>query len=269
MRLMPRWLRVFLLLNVVQDLVIALSGLALGGRIVLPLQHVTPLNARFIASLYLAGGVGVALSALVKHAVDTRVVLAAFLVITTLVEVMTFVAWDDFSAGGIPAVWIFTYTVDPIVATSAFVVLGLWRPALPGTHRLTPLFVCQLVLFGAFGVALLAVPGSVADIWPWGLTPLLGRVYGSFFSAFAVGAALAAVERRRAALRPFVASTIAFLVASAASSAIHHEKFADTAKTWTWVVVHGAGIAAFAAALVALSAPQARDRVLAPVPQKR
>jgi hypothetical protein len=264
MRLMPRWLRVFLVLNIVQDLVIALSGLALGGRIVLPLQHVTPLNARFIASLYLAGGVGVGVSALIRYAVDARVVLAAFLVITTLVELMTFVAWDDFSAGGVPAVWIFTYTVDPIVAAAAFVALGLWRPALPGWHRLTPLFVCQLVLFGAFGVALLAAPGSVAEIWPWGLPALLGRVYGSFFCAFAVGAALAAWERRGEALRPFVLSTLAFLIASAVSSAIHHAKFSDSPETWTWVAVHAVGIAAFGAALVALRAPQARGPALAP-----
>jgi hypothetical protein len=60
---MPVWLRVFLLINVVQDFAIGF-GLIAPAHIVVPLKGLTPLNARFIAALYLGGGVTILLAAL-------------------------------------------------------------------------------------------------------------------------------------------------------------------------------------------------------------
>jgi hypothetical protein len=47
---------------------------------------------------------------------------------------------------------------------------------------------------GALGVALLADPSTVNHIWPWLLTPLVGRILGVWFGALAVAYAWAVVD---------------------------------------------------------------------------
>jgi hypothetical protein len=251
----PRWLLAFLLLNVGEDCSIGISGLALGNRILVPLQGLTPLNARFIATLYTAGAVAVGLTLLARNVVDLRIVLVAFEAITLLVLVMTFVYWREFTADGTPIGWLFTYTVDPIVGAFAIVWLGLRRPAAPGRHPLSALFALGAVFFGALGAALIVDPRAVAHGWPWGITPLLGRVYGSFFCAFGVGCALAVWERRGAALRPFTVATLALFAVSAAVSIYHKSRFHASPQTTVWLCVHVVGVMAFAAALVVLARP--------------
>lgn len=96
------WLRVSFVVNVVQDFGLGLSGLLFPEHFLLPLQGLTPLNARFVGALYLGGGVVILCAAAVSSVVDARIALWSFLVITTLVLAMTLVYWADFSAGGVP-----------------------------------------------------------------------------------------------------------------------------------------------------------------------
>ena len=184
---LPRWLRAFFLLNVIQDFAIGFTGLLAPEHIVIPLKGLSPLNARFIAALYLGGGVVILIVAFVRRAVDARIALYAFFVITALVLLMTFAYWEEFTTDGVPWLWLFTYIVNPILAPLAIVTLGLVGPAEPGGHRLTALFIGEAVVFGASGIALLLAPERMVDAWPWALTPLLARVYAAFFLAFAVG----------------------------------------------------------------------------------
>ena len=103
----------------------------------IPLKGLSPLNARFIAALYLGGGVVILIVAFVRRAIDARIALYAFFVITALVLLMTFGYWEEFTTDGVPWLWLFTYIVDPILAPLAIVTLGLVGPAEPGGHRLT------------------------------------------------------------------------------------------------------------------------------------
>lgn len=254
---MPVWLRVFLLINVVQDLAIGF-GLIAPARIVVPLKGLTPLNARFIAALYLGGGITILLAALVRRAVDARIALYAFDVITMLVLVMTFVYWPRFTVDGLPWLWLTTYVVDPVLATFAIIALGLGRPADPGRHRLSGLFAAQAAVFGACGLALLLAPDAVLAGWPWTLTRLLARVYAAFFIAFAVGAVLSAGERRPEALRPFVGGSLALLLLTLGVSLLHLDRFDQGGIRWLWFAIHVLGVAAFGYALVSLSRPSAR-----------
>jgi hypothetical protein len=254
---MPVWLRVFLLINVVQDFAIG-YGLIAPAHIVVPLKGLTPLNARFIAALYLGGGVTILLAALVRRAVDARIALYAFDVITVLVLVMTFVYWPRFTVDGVPWLWMTTYVVDPVLATVAILALGLVRPAEPGRHRLSALFAAEAVVFGACGLALLLAPDAVLEGWPWTLTRLLARVYAAFFIAFAVGAVLSARERRAEALRPFAGGSLALLVLTLGVSLLHLARFDHGGIRWLWFTIHVLGVALFGYAIVTLRRPTAR-----------
>jgi hypothetical protein len=257
LRPMPRWLRVFLVVNVVEDLATGLSGLVGGTRILAPL-HVSPLNARFIGALYLGGAVGVGLGAGVRALVDARIVLYAFWLITVLVLVMTVVYWHDFSADGTPWIWLATYVVDPVVATIAISVLALWRAGDPGRHRLSPLLAAEAVLLLAAGAAMLVAPHAMRHVWPWAFTPLLARVYAAFFFAFGVAAAVGAGERRRPALVTVVAGSLTLFAGSGIASLVHHDRFGSSPQTAGWIAVHAVAIVALAVALVSLRQRPAR-----------
>jgi hypothetical protein len=136
----PWLLRVFLLVNVVQDFGLGISGLVFPRHILIPLKGLTPLNARFVGSLYLGGGIVILCAALVRRAVDTRIALYSLFVITVLVLGMTFVYWTSFTAGGVPRLWMITYLADPVVVPVFLVTLGLVRSTAPGPHGLTGLF---------------------------------------------------------------------------------------------------------------------------------
>jgi hypothetical protein len=251
----PWWLRLFLLVNVVQDIAIGLSGWLSPTRSLLPLKGLTPLNGRFIASLYLGGGVVILVAALVRRAVDARLALCSFLVITLLVLVMTLVYWREFTRGGIPWQWMTTYVADPVVCLVALVALRLGPPARPGRHRLSAPFLTVAAVLGVVGVAMLTAAPGVLRAWPWTLTPLLSRVYAAFFLAFAVGAALAAGERRKAAVAGIVAGLLVMFCLSLAVSLVHLSRFDVGAPRWVWFGVHGTLIALAATSGLSLRHP--------------
>lgn len=251
----PLWLRLFLLVNVVQDVAIGLSGWFSPTDSLLPLKGLTPLNGRFIASLYLGGGVVILVAALVRRAVDARLALCSFLVITLLVLVMTLAYWGEFTRGGIPWQWMVTYVADPVVCLVALVALRLGPAGRPGRHRLSVVFLTVAAVLGIVGLAMLTAAPGVLQAWPWTLTPLLSRVYAAFFLAFSVGAAMAASERRTAAVASIAAGLLVLLGLSFAVSLVHLARFDEGAARWVWFGIHGMLIAALAASALSLRHP--------------
>ena len=126
------------------------------------------------------------------------------------------------------------------------------RAGAPGRHRLTVLFVAQAVVFGGAGIALLLASDAVLGAWPWTVTRLLARVYAAFLLAFAVGAVLAAYERRPAAVRPFLVGSLALLACSLGVSLLHLARFHDGPGRWVWFTVHAVGVVSFAVAVATL-----------------
>src|SRR5262245_12586342 len=115
-RAMPWWLRAYLIFATIQGLGIGLTGLLLPTEMQIPLR-ISPLNARFVAALYLAGGVGVLWAALSKRAPETRVFVWGFGLATGMILVLTLVHWGEFMADGLPhrPIWIFDYVMDPLL----------------------------------------------------------------------------------------------------------------------------------------------------------
>jgi hypothetical protein len=68
----------------VQAFGIGMTGLILPPEMQIPLR-LTPLNARFVAALYLAGGVGVVLALFAPHLADKRLMCVGFGAATLLI----------------------------------------------------------------------------------------------------------------------------------------------------------------------------------------
>src|ERR1700704_537171 len=139
-RPMNWWIRGYLLFAAVQGFGIGLTGLVVPSEMQIPLR-ITPLNTRFVAALYVAGGIGVIMAALSKRRSEARLFVVGFGVATLLILILTLLHWSDFMGDPLPhrAVWIFVYVVDPLVALVMVPLAGLWPPAHGRRHALSRL----------------------------------------------------------------------------------------------------------------------------------
>src|SRR3954452_3862165 len=93
--------RGYLVFAALQAFGIGLTGLIAPLEMQIPLR-LTPLNYRFVAALYVSGGVGIALALFAPRLVERRLVTVAFGLATLLVLVLTIVHWQDFMADDLP-----------------------------------------------------------------------------------------------------------------------------------------------------------------------
>ncbi len=244
------WIRGYLLFAAAQGFGIGLTGLFVPAEMQIPLR-ITPLNSRFVAALYVAGGIGVILAALAKRRSEARLFVVGFGVATLLILILTLLHWSDFMADPLPhrAVWIFVYVVDPLVALLMIPLAGLWPPARGARHALSRLLMVQAVLFGLLGLVLLITPDVAAAYWPWMLPPLLGQLYACFILTFAIGAALGARESSARAIRDFLLASLGLTVLVLIASALHIDRFRPEPVTAIWFGTFGVGAIAFAVAL--------------------
>jgi phosphoglycerol transferase MdoB-like AlkP superfamily enzyme len=252
----PAWVRAYLLVGAAQGLAIAFTGFARPAHVVgFPLST-TPLNVRFVASFYLAGAVGLLASAAARRAGDVRIFLAGFTAVTALLLLATLWYWSTYTEGGVPYPWVASYVVEPVIGAYAIRALSLERPARPGRHRMSAVYEAEAVAFAMLGVVLAAAPGTAVRMWPWALTPVLARTYAAIFVAFALGAALAARERRPQAVRPFALASLALVGSTAVVSLVHHGKFDGGASTYVWAAALAAAVLGLGAAALAALRPE-------------
>jgi hypothetical protein len=245
-------LRAFLLVGAVQGYAIGLTGLIRPASIVgFPLET-TPLNARFVASFYLAGAIGLTLTALAPRVDEMRVLTTAFALVTLLLLVVTVAYWSEYTVGGVPYPWLVSYIVDPIVGGALIVGLRLWSTEPFRRRGVGLVLLIEASAFCGLGIFLIVAPGSAIEAWPWHLTAVLARTYGTIFVALGVGALLAARERQAAALAPFLTLSFVFAVCGLVIYAMHHSRFDGSTATAVWLAANAVGAAVFAAALLAV-----------------
>jgi hypothetical protein len=255
------WIRGYLLLAAVQGLGIGLTGLVFPAEMQIPLR-ITPLNARFAAALYFAGGVGVLLAAFSKRRSDVRLFIIGFGLATGIILILTLLHWSEFMADGLPhqPIWMFDYIVDPLLALIIVPLGRLWPAANSTTHRLTVPLNVQAVLLGVLGLFLLLLPDTAAAYWPWALPPLLGQLYGCLVLSFAIGAAFAARESSTRAVRDFLIASLTLCVLVLVVSALHADRFKPQPITTIWFAAFAVGGVATAAELVLLRGLSWRGR---------
>jgi hypothetical protein len=218
----------------------------------------TPLNTRFVASFYLAGAIGLTLSALGRRPADMRVLLIAFPVVTLLLLAVTIGYWSEFTSDGVPYPWLVSYIVDPAVGVALIVWLRLWSAPPPQLRGAGALFVVEAALLGGLGLLLLAAPGAAIDLWPWKLTAILSRTYGAIFIALGLGAILAAQATRPRERVPFAATSLVLAGCGLVNYALHRTRFDGGTATGVWLAVNGLATLAFALALGAFVRPSSR-----------
>jgi hypothetical protein len=263
---MPWWIRAYLVFAAVQGFGIGLTGLFAPAEMQIPLR-ITPLNARFVAALYIAGGVGVAWAVFSRRRAEARLFVIGFALATGLIMGLTALHWSEFLGDGLPhrPVWLFDYLVDPAVGVIIIAITGFWGLGVGARHRLSVLFLIQAIVFGAVGLALLVAPDALAAAWPWALPPLLGQLYACFFLTFGVCAFIATRETEPRAIRGFVLSSLALVLLVLVASILHLDRFKAEPVTWLWFAAFILAACAFAGALLVYRAglPVAHTKVAA------
>jgi hypothetical protein len=259
---MTWWIRFFLISSALRGLLLGINGLLNYREISIPLQF-TPLNAAFVAGLYLAGTIGLILTLFAREQADARAFLIGTAVVTTLLLTVTGLHWAEFETTLSPKLigWVGSYVFDPVAITLIVATHGLGAAAQPGRHRLSPLFVAEAALLGMLGWFMLALPQAAAAVWPWRIEPLVAQLYSCFFIAFAVIALLAAHDRRPVMIRNFAISSLALMCFMLLVSLMYLGRFTGGVTAWLWFGGLIAGAIGFAAALVGGAAAWQPEKV--------
>jgi hypothetical protein len=245
------------LLRVVFVLVVA-QAMLLGSALVWPELislvlpwPASPLNARFVACLYLMGAASALLGAMAPRYAEVRISLVQVLAITGCLQLLTLPHLGEFDAAGFPYRWLVFYTLD-VVVIGAILLRWRGRDRAPGGgahHPAAPLLLAYAAVTAVAGAVLLVAPGFAVQVWPWSLTPILAQVYSVFFLVFALGAWLAAWDARPEAGRISVAANLVMLVLVLTVSVANLDRFAAGPRTAVWFGLFGAAAAVLAVVL--------------------
>jgi len=244
------WLRLFFLLVVIQAFTIGRSLIwpeLIGQNLPWP---ASPLNARFVATLYWMGAISALLSIVARRYAEVRISLIEIGVITGGLLLLTLPHLGEFTPETFPYRWLILYTIDPLL-----VGLIVWwmrkREPMPAARnplaRLLNGYAAALALIGAI---LLVAPALAAQLWPWALPPILSQVYSIFFLTFALGGWLAAREPEWQGIWIYVAANLLMLILIVAVSLIHADRFKAGPQPVIWYSLCLAGVVALTGALL-------------------
>jgi len=245
-RVVPWWVRAVLWLAAAQALLLLLALVQPSAVSLLVPWPATPLNARFIASLYVSLGAGVVLCSLAPRFREMRIVLVGIATATTLLFFLTLLRmWlHPGELARFPTFWLLFYLVDPLLVGLVFWRLG-WGGGAQATRAVArppaALWVVQAVLFGAAGLVLLFLPGVARGLWPWTMTEPQSQLYSAFFITLALASLLATREPGWDGVRWLVLMIALLAVLVVAVSLLHLPRFTKApAATAVWLALFGA-----------------------------
>ncbi len=158
-----------------------------------------PLNAALFGALYLGGAAIVALVAYRGRWESARFLIPILVSAGALISITTLLHLDRFSPGLRLGYWLVIYVVAPLLALLFYAQHersgANWTTTRPLTRATRTLAVATGAVLVVLGIAVLIQPGPVVAQWPWPTTPLMVRIFASWFSAFGVGLVWFWVER--------------------------------------------------------------------------
>lgn len=166
---------------------------------------VPPLHARFLGSLYLSGFVMMVASMAARRWGQIRTIPVGTAVWTGGLGLISLADLSVFPFERVQTiVWFAAYTVYPIVGIClAWIHRGEPRQDWTRPAWASPALLGLGGVLIASSVALLLIPGTMARVWPWAITPLLARIYAAPMAAYGTLSVL--VARRRASDDPRIA----------------------------------------------------------------
>jgi hypothetical protein len=183
------------------------------------------LTAAFLGASYFASALFEFSAAREKLWANARISVPTVFVFTLTTLIVTLIHLDRFHLGSefalttraVTWLWLAIYAVVPV----AMAVLWWSQSRSPGVEppRQVPLPAWLQVLTGVqavallgVGAALLVVPATVAEVWPWTLTPLTGRAIGAWLFSLGVAAAHSLLEGDLRRLVPAAWAYLGFAV---------------------------------------------------------
>lgn len=219
-----------------------------------------PLAAAFLGASYWASFSIEALAGRQAVWANARIAGPAVLVFTVLTLVATLLHLHQLHLGSefaastraVTWAWIAIYALVPLLLLIVLAV-QLRTPGsdpprsapLPGWIYL--LLAAQAVVLLGLGVALFAIPGQAAGLWPWKLTPLLSQATGAWLISLGVAAAHALLERDARRLRPAAVGYALVVVLQCVALARYPQRF-------EWTSAAGLLYLIFLAAMLVTSA---------------
>lgn len=188
-----------------------------------------PMTAVFLGAAYWSSAVLEVAGARSRGWGRARLTVWAVLAFTTLTLAVTLVHLDKFHLGDeqptsarlVTWGWLAIYAGVPVAMIVALMLQTRSRaPARPSSHRPLPaglrllLTVLATVLLVS-GTALLVVPASVSDAWPWPLTDLTARAVGAWLVGLGWAAAHARLIDDVACVRPLGLTGVTFVLLEA------------------------------------------------------
>jgi hypothetical protein len=136
--------------------------------------------------------------------------------------------------------WLGIYVVVPVWMSAALYVAQRAEPEpaptqpMPGGMRLALAVIAAAML--ATGLVLLVDPESIADNWPWTLTPLTGRAIGTWLVALGFAGVVAIRERDLGRLGPASITFAVFAVLQGIALARFNDDVSwGEAETWVYL----------------------------------
>lgn len=158
-----------------------------------------PINAALFGALYRGGSAVVALVTYRGRWEQARFLIPILVSAGALISVTTLLHLDRFSPGLRMGYWLVIYVGAPLLALLFYVLHersgASWTVTRPVTRATRTLAVAVGAILVVLGILALVRPESVVAQWPWPITPLMVRIFASWFSAFGVGLLWFYVER--------------------------------------------------------------------------
>src|SRR5260370_229347 len=181
---LPWWLRAIFVLVAAQALLLVAALFHPPLISLLVPWQASPFNARFIAAIYTALGLGVLLCSVAHSFREVRIVLFGIGFATGLLFLLTLYRMIVYPGEltKFPLFWMLFYLIDPLLVAFSFWRLGGRDKAPSEPNPLALLWVIQAVILGVFGLLLLFFPGVAMTFCPLSMPLPLSPVSTVFFN---------------------------------------------------------------------------------------
>ncbi|GAB4581328.1 MAG: hypothetical protein Fur0022_40750 [Anaerolineales bacterium] len=150
-----------------------------------------PINAALFGALYLGGAAVVGWLTYRGEWEPARFLIPVLVSAGFFISITTFLHLDKFTPGIKLFYWLVIYIGAPLLALGVYFFHERGGANWAVTEPVKPLTRGIAILLGAIllvlGIAILFAPGSIIPVWPWPTSPLMLRIFASWFSAFGVG----------------------------------------------------------------------------------